>query len=318
MILYQTMFNYKYVYKSIICITFFVFIISCSTSSTTTKKHKIAVTNDITKSIIINIGGDFVDIASTIAPGYDPHTYKTNENDIIRIAGSSIFFYNGSFLEGQLAGLLYNGDKAGYLVSTMSSMADKYLIKSNYKKAKYDPHFWHDTNLYIIAVNHITNNMIAKAPINERLYAKNEDMYITKLTKFAKNIDLLYNSIPVNKRQLATIHKGFEYLGKKYGFETVYLQDVTTADLVTSESILEFVNNVNAKGIKYIFIENTTSIEIKEKLDDVINRLNLDIELVESIYSDTLIIDKYDNPDYNATMLHNARLISSTLNKVEQ
>ena len=318
MIQYQTMFDYKYVYKSIICIAFFVFTISCSTNSTATKKHKIAVTNDITKSIVINIGGDFVDIASTIAPGYDPHTYKTNENDIIRIAGSSIFFYNGSFLEGQLAELLYNGDTAGYLVSTMGTMVDEDLIKSDYKKAKYDPHFWHDTNLYIIAVNNITNNMIAKAPINERLYAKNEDMYITKLTKFTKDIDILYNSIPRERRKLATIHKGFEYLGRKYDFETVYLQDVTTADLVTSESILDFVNSVNNKGIKHIFIESTTSSEIKEKLQDVISKLNFNIELVESIYSDTLIIDKYDNPDYNATILHNANLISSILNKVEQ
>ena len=317
MVMYQTMFDYKYVYKKIICITFFVFIISCNTNSTATKKHKIAVTNDITKSIVINIGGDFVDIASTIAPGYDPHTYKTNENDIIRIAGSSIFFYNGSFLEGQLAELLYNGDTAGYLVSTMGSMDDKDLIKSDYKKAKYDPHFWHDTNLYMIAVNNITNNMIAKAPINERLYAKNEDMYITKLTKFTKDIDLLYASIPIEKRKLATIHKGFEYLARKYNFETVYLQDVTTADLITSEGILNFVNSVKDKGIKHIFIESTTSVENKNKLKDIVDRLELDIELVESIYSDTLIIDKYDNPDYNATILHNASLISSTLNKVE-
>ena len=264
------------------------------------------------------VNNEDVDIASTIAPGYDPHTYKTNENDIIRIAGSSIFFYHGSFLEGQLAELLYNGDKAGYLVSTMGSMPEKDLIRSDYKKAKYDPHFWHDINLYIIAVNHITNNMIAKAPINERLYAKNEDMYITKLTKFTKEIDILYNSIPKERRKLATIHKGFEYLAKKYEFETVYLKDVTTADLVTSKSILDFVNSVNDKGIKYIFIEDTTSDEIKEKLQDIINRLNFNIELVESIYSDTLIIDKYDNPDYNATILHNANLITSRLNKVEQ
>ncbi len=317
MVVYQTMFDYKCVYKSIILMTIFVFIISCNTNSTATKKHKIAVTNDITKSIVVNIGGDFIDIASTIASGYDPHTYKTNENDIIRIAGSSIFFYNGSFLEGQLAELLYNGKTAGYLISTMNSMENKDLITSNYKKTTYDPHFWHDINLYIIAVNHITNNMIAKAPINERLYAKNEDIYITKLTKLTKDIDALYNSIPIQKRKLATIHKGFEYLAKQYNFQTLSLQDVTTADLVTSESILNFINTVNDKEIKYIFIENTTSVEIKEKLQDVIDRLSFDIELIESIYSDTLIIDKYDNPDYNATMLHNANMISSTLNTVE-
>ena len=49
------------------------------------------------------IGGDHVEVKSLMGPGVDPHLYKATQGDINTLQDADIIFYNGLYLEGNMA-----------------------------------------------------------------------------------------------------------------------------------------------------------------------------------------------------------------------
>jgi len=304
----------KKIYGSIIFILSALVIISCSNNKVSgSDREKIATTTEIISSIVSTIGSDFVSVSSIINYGNDPHTYKTNENDILRIAGSSIVIHSGYYLEGQLSELFDIKSSNKYLVSATSNISTDQLIKSNHTKFQYNPHFWHNINLYIQATQYITDLMISQAPFNERIYRQNEEIYMIRLLELKEELLKTFDSTPKENRKIASIHNAFEYLEAEYQYKTFYLQNISTEYVITRADINNFIDTLIKEDISVIFTETTTSPQIITRLEQTIDAVGANIKLIDMLYADTLVINSMGNLDYIQTMTHNANTITSAL-----
>lgn len=88
-----------------------VFMTACSEGSSKTEaekkgegqdKMKVTSTTAQIGDIVKNVGGEHVEAESLMGPGTDPHLYQATQQDIGKLNGADIIFYNGLNLEGKM------------------------------------------------------------------------------------------------------------------------------------------------------------------------------------------------------------------------
>ena len=65
----------------------------------------VATTGQIADAAAI-IGGEHANVTGLMGPGIDPHLYVASEGDVDLLQQANIIFYNGLFLEAQMAEVL--------------------------------------------------------------------------------------------------------------------------------------------------------------------------------------------------------------------
>ena len=287
-----------------------LFVFGCN-PKTNKNKYKLVVVNgnEITNDLVKTIGGNFIDTNTAIRSGNDPHLYKVNEKDIIRITDSSLIIYNGANLEGRLEWAINKIGNITPAASIRDSIPKHKLIYDKEDKKKVNPHFWHDISIWQRVTSFISDNLTKINPANEIVYRKNEDIYLYVLGLLDKEIRNSLSVIPKNKRILVTDHDSLAYFGKAYGFETLSLQGISTAKEVSSDQINEFAEMLYEKKIDTMFLEASLPERNMRLVQSTLKSIGFNIKIGGILYTDTLGVGN----NYEDMMRHNVKIIVNAL-----
>lgn len=298
----------KFIY--IFTVLIFTLLIYGCNPKTNKNKYKLVVVNgnEITTDLVKTIGGNFIDTNTAIRSGNDPHLYKVKEKDIIRITDSSLIIYNGANLEGRLEWALNKIGNITPAISIKDSIPKHKLIYDK-DTNRINPHFWHDVSIWKKTTSYITDNLTKINPVNEMIYRKNEDIYLYVLNKLENDIKKAVAQIPKNKRILVTDHNSLAYFGKAYGFETLSLQGINTADEVSSDEINAFAELLYKRKIDTMFLEASLPERNMRLVQSTLKSIGHNIKIGGILYTDTLGAGN----DYESMMRHNIKTIVNGL-----
>jgi manganese/zinc/iron transport system substrate-binding protein len=151
-----------------------------------TGQHPIQVvcTTGPVSDMLQQLGGEHLEVTGLMGPGVDPHLYTAVTADVERLSAADMIFYNGLHLEGRMAELFESlaDSKPTYSVThALAESKDARLRKPPEFEGYYDPHVWHDPNLWKECVTYVADVLGKYDPAHREDYVKNRDAYIAQL-----------------------------------------------------------------------------------------------------------------------------------------
>ncbi len=266
-----------------------IFFASCKDSKKATNgKLNVVTTTTMITDLVMNIGGDSVNVQGLMGSGVDPHLYKASEGDVSKLTNADVVFYSGLHLEGKLVDVF---EKMGRNTNTiaLAEILDKNkLIGSEYFASSFDPHIWFNIQYWKQLTNYLTEELSKLNPENTSYFEANKTAYLKQLDALEYDIKQTIATLPEEKRILITAHDAFNYFGEAYGFEVVGLQGLSTATEAGVQDVQNLAKLIIDKNVKAIFVETSVPKRTIEALQQAVLSKGFKVEIGGTLYSDAL------------------------------
>jgi len=223
-------------------------------------KYKIVCTVGMITDVVSNIVGDRAEVKGMMGPGIDPHLYKATRSDIALLNSADVVFYNGLLLEGKMTDALIRVATAGKKVFAVSETLDQqFLLEPAEFNGLFDPHVWMDPVAWTKVAENIETKLSEYDPEGAATYKKNVAQYLDTLNKLNSYATKGLASVPKESRMLVTAHDAFNYFGRRYNFEVVGIQGLSTDSEAGVRDIERIVELLVNRKVKAVFVESTVS-----------------------------------------------------------
>lgn len=259
----------------IIFITAFSFS-SCSSDKENVKKDssKISVVTtifpyyDFTRSI----AGDKADIKLLLSPGSEPHSYEPSPSDIVAIENCDIFIYNGGESDEWVESVLDSIENKNMKVMRMMDYVDL-LYEQNFDHyehnheheehdehgEEYDEHIWTSIRNAEKLTDAIYDKLSACDFANKEIYAKNTDIYLSKLQTLDSEISEIVSNA---KRKTVVFGDRFPFLYFVTDYSLEYecafpgCSSETEPSISTVTHMIDFTRNNQVPVVFYLEFSN--------------------------------------------------------------
>lgn len=268
--------------------TFFLYQKISSFKKGSDKKIMLVCTTTILADTIKQIVKDSIDIKVLMNPGVDPHTYKTIEPDLLKIAQADIILYHGLHLEARMADLFTHlaYEKKVYAVS--DSIDIKKLICTDQDCHIFDPHIWLNPELWLEVIKTITKIVCEVIPKNRDSYIHNSNVLIERIMQTHQSNKKRIEIIPEDKRILITSHDAFSYFAKCYKFKVMSLQGINTASESGIADVENIVDFIIKNKVPTIFIESSIPAKTMQAIQERVKQAHHEVHIGKELYSDSL------------------------------
>jgi manganese/zinc/iron transport system substrate-binding protein len=269
------------------------------------KKIKIVATiGQITDAVRI-IGGDHVLVRGLMGPGVDPHLYKASESDVTKLAEADMILYSGLHLEAKMEPMFERLKRSKTTVALAEAIAlDKRLESLNYK-GHYDPHVWFDVELWQVVVQNIAKTLSEYDPDNAAGYQERAEAYLAHLKELHEYVSRRSQELPETQRVLVTAHDAFRYFGRKYGFEVIGLQGVSTESQAGTKDVIELADFITKRKIRAIFVESSVPERNIRAVQDAVRARGWDVSIGGELFSDAMGDEGTFEGTYIGMVTHN-------------
>lgn len=231
-----------------------------ATPAQAAEKVKAVATTGMIGDVLANIAGDYLDVDTLLGPGVDPHLYKMTRADLARMLSADIIFYNGLLLEGKMTdGLIRVATSGVPVVAVAENLEEDFLLSPEEFEGQYDPHVWMDVDGWIKVAEFIRDTLVEKYPDGTEDFKANAKSYIGKMRALSAYATGITGSLPQEHRVLVTAHDAFNYFGRRYGFDVLGIQGLSTQSEAGVRRIEELVDILVDRDIPAVFVETTIS-----------------------------------------------------------
>ena len=264
--------------------------------------------------IVQAVAGDRARVSSLMGEGVDPHLYKPTRTDIGRLMAADVVFYNGLLLEGKMSDALIRAASAGRKVYPVTELLDEqYLLEPEEFAGHFDPHVWMDPVAWRSAVELVRDKLSAADPQGAAQYRENAARYLESVDLLDKYCRESLARVPKDQRVLVTAHDAFNYFGRRYGFEVVGIQGISTESEAGVRDIERIVDLLVTRKIGAVFVESTVSDRNVRALIAGAAARGHTVAIGGELYSDAMgAPDTYEGT-YLGMIDHNATTIARAL-----
>ena len=268
---------------------------ACGSSNQDSDNAVVAVvtTNNIIQDWVQHVGGIRVEVFSLVPSGADPHSFQPGAREITRVADADVVFIIGLGLEERwLRNLLDTASSDSGAVVALGNATDPITIGDQSNDIQ-DPHFWFDPIRVKLATAEIALTLIALDPEGAQEYRDNAIAYLAELDELHAWSRGMLDRVPQALRVLVTSHDTLGYFAERYDFKVVgtLISGLSTAEQTSAKDLVELVNIINAQEVSAIFVENTTSDRLANRLAE-----EAGVSIVSRLHTGSL---NTDNPDAN-------------------
>ncbi len=277
------------------------------------KKLNVVTTIGQITDIVTIIGGENIEVTGLMGAGVDPHLYRASEGDVHILSKADVIFYNGLNLEAKLGKILAKMKRDKTIVALGESVPKNLLLDSEDYVGHSDPHVWFNVEHWSLVAQKISNVLIEKDPDHTADYQKNTDKLIARLKTLQTYV--LNRSQELNKTQrvLVTAHDAFRYFGKKYDFEVVGLQGISTESEAGTKDVAELADFIAERKIKAIFIESSVPERNIKAVQEAVNARGWNVEIGGELFSDAMGDEGTVEGTYIGMITHNIDTIVGAL-----
>lgn len=282
------------------------------------QKLSIVATTGMISNPASLIAQDHAQITALMAAGIDPHLYKPTRTDIAKLMDADIVFYNGLFLEGRMTDAFIRIATSGITVQavteSLSTSADEsFLLAHPTYPDQHDPHLWMDPLAWSDAVEVIAQTLINHDPINAQDYRTNADDYKSQIAALHTYANKVLSTVPESQRILITAHDAFGYFGRRYNYQVVGIQGISTESEAGVRDIEHLVNLIVENNIKAVFVETTVSERNINALIAGANAQGHKVTIGGSLFSDAMGKEGTYQGTYIGMIDHNITTITRAL-----
>jgi zinc transport system substrate-binding protein len=241
-------------------------LVSCRNEKHEMEKPTITVSILPQKYFLEKLSGDQFNIRVMIPPGQSPATYDPTPDQMVTMAGSTIYFLIGhiEFEKAWIRKLIPEYPRIRF-IDTSEGIETEYLDHAgeNHSHHDFDPHIW----MSVMRVRKIASTM---ASALKEVYPEEKNTYERNLQKFNRELDALDTFIKNELKdcageQFIIYHPALSYLAKDYGLEQVPIEqegkeptahymrtliDRAVADSITAILIQKQFNQQEARTIE--------------------------------------------------------------------
>lgn len=221
--------------------------------------YAIVTTTGMITDIVQRIAGDRAIVQGLMSTGIDPHLYQPTRNDIQSLMKADIVFYSGLHLEGKMIDAFDRVAKVTNVYAVTDTLDREQLFSPPEFDGHHDPHVWMDPIAWKEAATSIHDALVEYDP-------DGKDLYDANMAQLAADIDALneyatqaLRSILDEQRVLVTAHDAFSYFGRRYNFEVVGIQGISTESEAGVRDIERIVDLLVTRKIAAVFVETTVS-----------------------------------------------------------
>lgn len=231
-------------------------------------KTKVATTIFPIYDAAKNIGGDKIDVVLILPAGASPHNYSFTPNDLKRVNGSKLVFYNGFGLDDWA--IRFSKDIGAKTVNISSNLEDIYRKHDN------NPHFWLSPELFVEQCSEIKDSLSLYDPQNSDFYEKNYENYTKEVLNYGET--LKDEAKRIKNKNLITFHNAFIYFAEYFGFNIITSIEESPGEIPTPGKISEVEKAIKELKIPAVFKEPQQSTEIYKAIieDTKVKVLTLD------------------------------------------
>lgn len=222
--------------------------------------YTIAATVGMVANIARQVAGDRATVEGIIGTGVDPHLYRPTRSDVQKLLDADVILYNGLLLEGKMTDSLIRAANAGKRVHAVTEQIDEqYLLEPEGFAGHYDPHVWMDPEAWAKAVEVIRDRLSEFDPGGAETYAANAGAYLEQVSELDAYAARVLATVPEGQRVLVTAHDAFNYFGRRFGYEVVGIQGLSTESEAGVRDIERLVDLLVDRKIGAVFVESTVS-----------------------------------------------------------
>jgi manganese/zinc/iron transport system substrate-binding protein len=227
---------------------------------------------------------------------------------------ADVIFYNGLLLEGKMTDSLIRAATSGKRVHAVTELLDeRYLLEPEEFEGLYDPHVWMDPAAWARAVEVIRDKLIEFDPDGEADYIANTMAYTQTLNDLDTYAVRVLGSVPEGQRVLVTAHDAFNYFGRRFGFEVVGIQGISTESEAGVRDIEELVDLLVGRGIRAVFVESTVSERNINALIAGARARGHEVTIGGSLFSDAMGDEGTYEGTYVGMIDHNVTTVARSL-----
>lgn len=248
----------------------------------------IAATVGMITDVVRNIGGDLLSVTGLMGPGIDPHTYKPRASDITTLGDADLIVYGGLSLEGRMIETFEKIHDGGAIPAVAASEAvpeDQRIAHVDGAYA-WDPHLWFDVSLWTVVAEGIAETLATTFPQHADAFRENFGAYRAELDALDAWVFEQVERLAPEQRVLITAHDAFTYFGRRYGFEVMGVQGVSTAAEAGAADIQALAEVIVAREIRAIFVESSVPPATIEAVQAAVRSQGWDVAIGGSLYAD--------------------------------
>jgi manganese/zinc/iron transport system substrate-binding protein len=273
----------------------------------------VVATTGMVADLVRGVGGDRVRVETLIAPGTDPHLYKPTRTDLGRIVRADLLVANGLHLEGRLDEALRRAEDAGRRVCRVADDLPRDRLLADEAGDHADPHVWMDPSLFALAIAPIRAALSEIAPAHAATFRTNAERLTDDLAALDAETEAALALVPPHRRVLVTAHDAFGYLGRRYGFEVVGIQGISTESEAGVRDLRRLVDLLVERDLPAVFVESTVPPRQVEALIAGAAARGRSVSIGGELFSDAMGAAGTPEGTYPGMIRHNARTIAEAL-----
>lgn len=220
----------------------------------------IVATTGMIGDVVARVAGERGEVDVLMGAGIDPHLYQPTRDDLAALMAADVVFYNGLLLEGRMTDALVRAASADRGVFAVTELIDpQYLVQPEDMEGKDDPHVWMDPTAWAKAVEVVRDRLIERDPDGETAYASNAEALLEEIAELDAYCQRVLQSVPEGQRVLVSAHDAFGYFGRRYGYEVLGIQGLSTESEAGVRDIERLVDLLVDRRIAAVFVESTVS-----------------------------------------------------------
>lgn len=219
---------------------------------------RVVATTGMIADLVRAIAGDRAQVTQLMGAGVDPHLYKATRSDMAAMLDADVIFYNGLLLEGKMSDAFVRVASSGKPVAAVTELiGEESLISPQGADGHHDPHVWMDPSAWALAAAVVRDRLAERDPANAALYRQNGARVLAEIERLDSYAKTVLAGIPPERRILVTAHDAFSYFGKRYGFQVLGIQGLSTESEAGLKQIEELVDLIVERRIPAVFVEST-------------------------------------------------------------
>ena len=220
-------------------------------------KFKAITTFTVIADMAQQVAGDAAIVESITKPGAEIHNYQPTPRDLIRAQDADLILWNGLNLELWFEKFFQNLREVPSV--TVSDGIEPMGIAEGPYAGKPNPHAWMSPRVALIYIDNIAKAFAEHDPANAATYEANAEAYKQQIEATIGPIRKTIESIPEERRWLATSEGAFSYLARDFGLKELYLWPINADQQGTPQQVRKVIDAVRKYNVPAIFSESTVS-----------------------------------------------------------
>ena len=283
------------------------------TPSVSASPINIVTTTGMITDITKRLTGELADVHGLMRSGIDPHLYQPTRADIKSLVKADIVLYSGLHLEGKMIDAFDRVAKVTTVIAVTDALDRDELFSPPEFDGHFDPHVWMDPLAWKSAAITIHQTLIEYDPSHKDQYDTNLAMVVADIDQLHAYASRVLGSIPKEQRVLVTAHDAFSYFGRRYDFQVVGIQGISTESEAGVRDIERIVDLLVTRKIAAVFVETTVSQRNIRALIAGANDRGHPVIIGGALFSDAMGKENTYEGTYIGMIDHNITLIARAL-----